>query len=80
MLDKYNKMLDIVKWRSRNTKKLRKILFVLGILICLAGAGLMVDGAILGETTTNVAIVLGITGMGLIATSTERRAMNNGGE
>jgi len=80
MLDKYNKMLDIVKWRSRNTKKLGKILFVLGILICLAGAGLMFDGAILGETTTNVAIVLGITGMGLIATSTERRAMNNGGE
>ena len=40
----------------------------------------MFDGAILGETTTNVAIVLGIAGIGLIATSTERRAMNNGGE
>jgi energy-converting hydrogenase Eha subunit H len=63
-----------------NTKKYRKALFVLGILICLAGAGLMVDGAILGETTTNVATVLGITGIGLIATSTQRRAMNNGGE
>jgi energy-converting hydrogenase Eha subunit H len=80
MLDKSNKMLDIIKWRSRNTEKYRKILFVLGILICLAGAGLMFDGAILGETTTNVATVLGITGIGLIATSTQRRAMNSGGE
>jgi len=78
MLDKVNKMLDIIKWRSRNTRKYRKILFVLGILICLAGAGLMFNGTILGETTTNVATVLGITGMGLIAT--QRRAMNNGGE
>ena len=78
MLDKNNKMLDIIKWRPRNTKKNKKILFVLGILICLAGAGLMFDGAILGETTTNVATVLGITGIGLIAT--QRRAMNNGGE
>ena len=80
MLDKVNKMLDIIKWRSRNTRKYRKILFVLGILICLAGAGLMFDGAILSETTTNVATVLGITGIGLIATATKRRTMNNGGE
>ena len=78
MLDKGNKMLDIIKWRPRNTKKYREILFVLGILICLAGAGLMFDGAILGETTTNVATVLGITGICLIAT--QRMAMNNGGE
>ena len=61
-------------------KKYRNILFVLGILICLAIAGLMFDGAILGETTTNVAIVVGIIGIGLIAVSTERRAMHNGGE
>jgi hypothetical protein len=38
----------------------------------------MFDGAILGETTTNVATVLGITGICLIAT--QRRAMNSGGE
>jgi hypothetical protein len=78
MLDKVNKMLDIIKWRLRNTKKYRKILFALGILICLAGAALMFDGAILGETTTNIATVLGITGIGLIAT--QKRTMNNGGE
>ena len=78
MLDKINKILDIIKWRLRKTKKDGRILFVLGILICLAGAGLMFDGAILGETTTNVATVLGITGMGLIAT--QKRTMDNGGE
>ena len=71
-------MLDMLKWRSRNTKKYRNILFVLRILICSAGAGLMFDGAILGERTTNVATVLGITGICLIAT--RRRAMNKGGE
>ena len=38
----------------------------------------MFDGAILGETTTNVATVLGITGISLIAT--KKRIMNNGGE
>jgi len=59
-------------------KKYGKILFVLGILICLAGAGLMFDGAILGEITTNISTLLGITGICLIAT--QRRAMNNGGE
>ena len=65
---------------SRNTKTDRNLLFVSGIFVCLAGTGLMFNGAILGETTTNVATVLGITGIGLIATSTQRRAMNNGGE
>jgi hypothetical protein len=78
MLVKTNKMLDIVKWGSSNTKKHSRILFGLGILICLVGAALMFDGAILGETTTNIATVLGITGMGLIAT--QKRAMNRGGE
>ena len=78
MLGKYNKKLDIVKWGLRNTKTYKRILFGSGILICLAGAGLMFDGAILGETTTNVATLLGITGIGLIAN--QRRVMNNGGE
>jgi len=38
----------------------------------------MFDGAILGETTTNIATVPGITGIGLIAN--QKRTMNNGGE
>jgi hypothetical protein len=75
MLHRINKMLDIIKWRPRKTKKYRKILFVLGILICIAGTAVMFDGAILGETITNVATVLGI---GLIAT--QKRTMNDGGE
>ena len=71
-------MLELVRWKLRKTKTYKKILFGLGILICLAGAGLIFDGAILGETTTNVATVLGITGISLIAT--QKRTMNNGGE
>ena len=63
---------------SRNTKTDRNLLFVSGIFVCLAGTGLMFNGAILSETTTNVATVLGITGIGLIAT--QKRAMNSGGE
>ena len=78
MLDKYNKMLDIIKWRPRNTKKNRKTLLALGILICLAGAALMFDGAILGETTTNIVTVLGITGICQIAA--QKRALTKGGE
>ena len=46
-------------------EKYRRALFALRILICLVGAGLMLDGAILGETTINIATVLGIIGIGL---------------
>jgi len=43
--------------------------FVLGISSCLIGAFLMVEGSILGERTTGIATILGIVGIGLIATS-----------
>ena len=43
--------------------------FALGILVCLIGAFLMFEGSILGENTTGWAIVIGIVGIGLIATS-----------
>ena len=59
-------------------KKYRKTIFVSGIMICLAGTAVMFDGAILSEITTNVATVLGITGMGQIAT--QKRTINDGGE
>lgn len=39
---------------------------------------MMFDGAILGETTTNVGTVLGITGISPIAA--QKRTMNDGGE
>ena len=70
-------MLDMIKWVG-SMKKYCDIVIFLGILTCLAGAGLMFEGAILGETTTNVATVLGITGICLIAT--QRRALSKGGE
>jgi hypothetical protein len=78
MLEKDNKMLDIVKWRSKTTNKIRKALFASGIVICLVGAALMFEGAVLGETTTGIATVLGIIGIGLIAT--QKRAIKRGGE
>jgi len=43
--------------------------FVLGISLCLVAAFLMIEGSILGERTTGIATVLGIVGIGLIATS-----------
>jgi len=44
------------------------VLFVLGILLCLIGAFLMVEGNILGENK-GWAVVIGIVGLGLIGTS-----------
>jgi len=46
-----------------------KPLFILGILVALTGAFLMWNGSILGENTTGIATVVGIIGIGLIATS-----------
>jgi len=43
--------------------------FVLGLSLCLIGAFLMFEGNILGERTTGWATVIGIVGIGLIATS-----------
>ena len=43
--------------------------FGLGISLCLIGAFLMFEGNILGENNTGWAIVIGIVGIGLIATS-----------
>ncbi len=48
---------------------MNKVLFLLGIILALIAAGLMFEGSILGESTTGVAIVIGIVGIGLIATS-----------
>ena len=48
---------------------INKPLFILGILVALTGAFLMWNGSILGENTTGIATVIGIIGIGLIATS-----------
>lgn len=49
--------------------KRKMVQFVLGILLALTGAFLMWNGSILGERTTGIATVVGIVGLGLIATS-----------
>jgi hypothetical protein len=40
-----------------------------GVLLCLIGGFLMFQGSILGENTTGIARVIGIIGIGIIASS-----------
>ncbi len=56
---------------------MNKPLFTLGILVALMGAFLMWDGSILGENTTGIATVIGIIGIGLIATSKKPKNIPN---
>ena len=44
-------------------------LFIIGLVLSLTAAFFMFDGNILGENTTGIATVIGIVGIGLIATS-----------
>ncbi len=44
-------------------------LFITGLVLALTGAFFMFNGDILGENTTGIATVIGIVGIGLIATS-----------
>ena len=44
----------------------KRVLFALGVSLCLAGALLMAHGSIFGDRTTGIAIVTGILGIGLI--------------
>jgi drug/metabolite transporter (DMT)-like permease len=44
-------------------------LFIIGLVLALTAAFFMFDGDILGENTTGIATVIGIAGIGLIATS-----------
>jgi len=48
-------------------------LWVLGVTLCLTGAALMFEGGILGESTTGIATVMGIVGIGLIAHARKAR-------
>ena len=50
----------------------KKLQFALGIIVALAGASVMFEGSVFGESTTGIAIVMGIVGIGLIATSSVR--------
>ncbi len=43
--------------------------FVVGIIIALIGAVIMFDGSIFGEDHTGIASIIGVIGIGIIATS-----------
>ena len=45
------------------------VLLVLGLSLCLIGAIVMFEGNIFGENNSGSAIVIGIVGVGLVATS-----------
>jgi hypothetical protein len=48
---------------------MKKVLFVLGIILALTGAAIMFEGSLFGERTTGIATVRGIVGICVIATS-----------
>ncbi len=48
------------------------ILFIAGICIALIGAGIMFHGNIFGENNSGIATVIGIIGIGVIASSNFR--------
>ena len=52
----------------RNKKSFFPI-FIIGLVLALTAAFFMFDGDILGANTTGIATVIGIVGIGLIATS-----------
>ena len=47
-------------------------ILTLGVLVCLIGALLMFDGSVLGERTTGIATLVGITGCGIITHANKR--------
>jgi len=57
------------KLKQPRNKKTFLPLFITGLVLALAGAFFMFNGDILGENTTGIATVIGIVGIGLIATS-----------
>ena len=48
------------------------IQFIIGIIIALMGAGIMFHGNIFAENNSGIATVIGIIGIGIIATSNFR--------
>ena len=58
----------------------RKILKAIGVMVCLTGGFLMYNGSILGESTTGIATVLGIIGIGIITSSNKAALAAKHGE
>ncbi|MDD5447111.1 MAG: hypothetical protein PHY36_04430 [Methanocellales archaeon] len=55
--------------RDNPWKYLNLTQFIAGICIALIGAGIMFHGNIFGERNSGIATIIGIIGIGLIATS-----------
>jgi energy-converting hydrogenase Eha subunit H len=58
--------------RSRGksmNKKFFVIQFFIGIIVALIAAAIMIDGSIFGENHAGIASILGIIGIGIIASS-----------
>ena len=55
--------------KSNIHKKRATVQFIIGFLLSLLGAFLMFNGTMIGENTVSIARVIGIIGIGLIATS-----------
>jgi len=53
-------------------RRISIILFIAGICIALIGAGIMFHGNLFGESNSGIATIIGIIGIGLIATSNFR--------
>ena len=56
-------------------KNMNLVQFIIGICIALIGAGIMFHGNIFGERNSGIATVIGIIGIGLIATSYRYRLL-----
>ena len=52
---------------------MKKVLFVIGIILALIGIALIIEGSILGERTIPAAIAIVLVGICLIATSSPRK-------
>jgi L-asparagine transporter-like permease len=69
----------LLAWRMQREGKLEGISnkrkkaffaqFIIGLILALTAAFFMFDGDILGENTAGISTVMGIVGIGLIATS-----------
>ena len=53
-------------------RKISIILFIVGICTALIGAGIMFHGNVFGERNPSIATIIGIVGIGLIASSNFR--------
>ncbi|MBU3913198.1 MAG: hypothetical protein KKE50_03840 [Nanoarchaeota archaeon] len=61
--------------KKEKMKNINLVQFITGICIALIGAGIMFHGNIFGERNSGIATVIGIIGIGLIATSYRHRLL-----